>query len=195
MRDLRAHAADGRTGDSVLAERRHRLRRRLPAVRRHRDRVRLGARGRADVADRARRAARGAAASSRGSSAPGRAASRRRSPPSRSCAGSPSTSSRWSRRPISSTRRSTGARSAGSASRSARRKVSVVVALRGQRRGGRDGRLGHLLVPVPRLARTRTTRSGSRSAATIPSELEGPFTEWNAHMEDDGRIVPDIARL
>jgi hypothetical protein len=28
-----------------------------------------------------------------------------------------------------------------------------------------------------------------------PAELEGSFTEWNAHMEDDGRIVPDIARL
>ena len=28
-----------------------------------------------------------------------------------------------------------------------------------------------------------------------PNELEGAFTEWNAHMEDDGRIVPDIARL
>ncbi len=28
-----------------------------------------------------------------------------------------------------------------------------------------------------------------------PSELEGSFTEWNAHMDDDGRIVPDIARL
>jgi hypothetical protein len=27
------------------------------------------------------------------------------------------------------------------------------------------------------------------------SELEGSFTEWNAHMVDDGRIVPDIARL
>jgi hypothetical protein len=26
-------------------------------------------------------------------------------------------------------------------------------------------------------------------------ELEGSFSEWNAHMEDDGRIVPDIARL
>jgi hypothetical protein len=22
-----------------------------------------------------------------------------------------------------------------------------------------------------------------------------PLTAWNAHMEDDGRIVPDIARL
>jgi hypothetical protein len=28
-----------------------------------------------------------------------------------------------------------------------------------------------------------------------PAELEGAFTDWNAHMEDDGRIVPDIARL
>jgi hypothetical protein len=28
-----------------------------------------------------------------------------------------------------------------------------------------------------------------------PAELEGAFTEWNAHMEDDGRVVPDIARL
>jgi hypothetical protein len=26
-------------------------------------------------------------------------------------------------------------------------------------------------------------------------ELEGSFTEWNAHMGEDGRIVPDIARL
>jgi predicted RNA-binding Zn-ribbon protein involved in translation (DUF1610 family) len=28
-----------------------------------------------------------------------------------------------------------------------------------------------------------------------PSELETSFTSWNAHMEDDGRVVPDIARL
>jgi hypothetical protein len=28
-----------------------------------------------------------------------------------------------------------------------------------------------------------------------PGDLEAGFTEWNAHMEDDGRIVPDIARL
>jgi hypothetical protein len=28
-----------------------------------------------------------------------------------------------------------------------------------------------------------------------PSELEASFTSWNAHMEDDGRVVPDIARL
>jgi hypothetical protein len=28
-----------------------------------------------------------------------------------------------------------------------------------------------------------------------PSELETSFTAWNAHMEDDGRVVPDIARI
>jgi hypothetical protein len=28
-----------------------------------------------------------------------------------------------------------------------------------------------------------------------PSELDATFAEWNAHMEDDGRVVPDIARL
>jgi len=28
-----------------------------------------------------------------------------------------------------------------------------------------------------------------------PSELEAAFTDWNAHMDEVGRIVPDIARL
>jgi hypothetical protein len=28
-----------------------------------------------------------------------------------------------------------------------------------------------------------------------PDELEGSVTDWNAHLEEDGRIVPDIARL
>jgi hypothetical protein len=28
-----------------------------------------------------------------------------------------------------------------------------------------------------------------------PSELEAAFTAWNAHMGDEGRIVPDLARL
>jgi hypothetical protein len=28
-----------------------------------------------------------------------------------------------------------------------------------------------------------------------PSELESSFTDWNAHMDDDGRLVPDIARI
>jgi hypothetical protein len=28
-----------------------------------------------------------------------------------------------------------------------------------------------------------------------PADLEASFTSWNAHMEDDGRLVPDIARM
>jgi predicted RNA-binding Zn-ribbon protein involved in translation (DUF1610 family) len=28
-----------------------------------------------------------------------------------------------------------------------------------------------------------------------PDELETSFTAWNAHLEEDGRVVPDIARL
>ena len=28
-----------------------------------------------------------------------------------------------------------------------------------------------------------------------PTELETSFTSWNAHMEEDGRVVPEIARL
>jgi len=28
-----------------------------------------------------------------------------------------------------------------------------------------------------------------------PSDLESSFGVWNAHLEDDGRLVPDIARL
>jgi hypothetical protein len=28
-----------------------------------------------------------------------------------------------------------------------------------------------------------------------PTDLESSFQQWNAHLEDDGRLVPDIARL
>ena len=28
-----------------------------------------------------------------------------------------------------------------------------------------------------------------------PDDLEGMFTDWNARLEEDGRVVPDIARL
>ena len=28
-----------------------------------------------------------------------------------------------------------------------------------------------------------------------PAELESSFTSWNARLEEDGRIVPQIARL
>ena len=28
-----------------------------------------------------------------------------------------------------------------------------------------------------------------------PDDLEAPYTTWNARMEDDGRVLPEIARL
>jgi hypothetical protein len=28
-----------------------------------------------------------------------------------------------------------------------------------------------------------------------PDELDGSFAEWNAHLGEDGRVVPDVARL
>jgi hypothetical protein len=28
-----------------------------------------------------------------------------------------------------------------------------------------------------------------------PSELQATFTDWNAHIDEDGRIVPDLARV
>jgi len=28
-----------------------------------------------------------------------------------------------------------------------------------------------------------------------PGELDATFTEWNASMVDDGRIIPEIARV
>jgi hypothetical protein len=28
-----------------------------------------------------------------------------------------------------------------------------------------------------------------------PTELEGAVTEWNAHLDDTGRVIPDISRL
>jgi hypothetical protein len=28
-----------------------------------------------------------------------------------------------------------------------------------------------------------------------PTDLESSFRVWNAHLEEDGRLVPDIAKL
>ena len=44
-------------------------------------------------------------------------------------------------------------------------------------------------------ARTRPSRSGSSAAATSSTSSRRRFKEWNAHVEDDGRLVPEIARL
>ncbi len=118
-----------------------------------------------------------------------RAASRR-SRRSRSCAVSRSTSLRWSRRPTSSTPPSTAARSAGSRSRSAIRRLGRRPLGR-QRRGRRHRRVGHLLVPVPRHARLRATRCGSKERGPRPVELEASVHRVErAH----GRRRPDRPR-
>ena len=103
-------------------------------------------------------------------------------------------SSRWSRRPISSTRRSTGARSAASRSRSARR---------GSRSSSLSGVNAEVVVTVAwdiswyqyRVSPDSDNPVRLEERGHDPSELEGAFTAWNAHMDEDGRIVPDIARL
>ncbi len=100
-----------------------RARRRLPALPGDRARARLGARGLADLGHGSRRAAARTAQPRRAARHAARGAPpRRRSPPSRSCAGSPSRSSRSSRPPTSSTPAPSGARSRASPARSASRR-------------------------------------------------------------------------
>ena len=172
-----------------------RLRRRLPALRR-RPRSRTAGSGRARRRRRRSRpsgAARGCslAALLGTRAARGRGADR---VASRSCAASPITSRRSSRRPTSSTRRSTGARSAGSAKCSATPHVSVVPL---------SGVNPEVVLTVAWEISWYQYRVSPESANPVrlagrghdPTELEGSFTDWNAHMEEDGRLVPDIARL
>ena len=127
------------------------------------------------------------------SSKRGAPAHARRSRQSRSCAGCRSPSWRWSRRPTCSTRASSGARSAGSRRASASRARSIVPLSGVKPRARRHGRLGHLLVPVPRQPRLGSA-GPPRRARPRSAGARVTFTAWNARLEDDGRIVPDIAR-
>ena len=61
-------------------------------------------------------------------------------------------------------------------------RVSVVAALGRQRRGRRHRRLGHLLVPVPRLARLGQAGAARRARPRPGASSRRRFTEWNAHM-------------
>ena len=95
---------------------------------------------------------------------------------------------------MSSTRRSTGGRSAASASRSARR---------GSRSSCCSGVNAEVVVTVAwdiswyqyRISPDSDNPVRLEGRGHDPAELEGSFTEWNAQMDDAGRIVPDIARL
>ena len=68
-------------------------------------------------------------------------------------------------------------------------------ALRRQPRDRGHGRLGDLAGTSTASRRTRPSRCGSPSAATTSPSSTRTFTEWNARLADDGRLMPDIARL
>ena len=194
MRDLRADAADGRAGDPVLAERRDRLRRRLPALRGDGGRVRLDPRGRADDADGPdrRAAARGSCSATLLGTKPRAVEETVASEP---------ILRRLSEQELaiveaadlfnaSQYRRTVGgiAKSLGAP------RVSVVVL---------SGVNAEVVVTVAwdiswyqyRVSPDSDNPVRLEERGHDPAELEASFTEWNAHMEDDGRIVPDIARL
>ena len=195
MRDLRAHAPDGRADDALLAERRRALRRRLPA---------LPARSRSTTAGsrRARRSRRRsrstAAARRRLARVAARLAQRR---PRQPIASEPILR-RLSESELaiveaadlfnaSQFRRTVGgiAKSLGSPRVSiiplsgVDREIVVTVAWEISWYQYRVT-LGSGHAGPARRARPRSRTSSTRS-----------FIEWNAHMVDDGRIVPDIARL
>ena len=158
------------------------LRRRLPALPRDRARARLAQGGQPDDADasRAPRRRRRARALARLRAAPRRPRPSRSSPEPILRRLSEPGARRSSRRPSSSTRARTGARSAGSRRASASRRRSDRAALGRQQRGRRHGRLGHLVVPVPRHAgAAQPVRLEERGHEL--EELDGTFRDWNAH--------------
>ena len=101
---------------------------------------------------------------------------------------------RWSRRPSCSTRASSGARSAASrrASASRRRRSSTL-----------SGVNAELVVTVAWDISWYQYRVTPDSAQPVRleerghelDELDERYTQWNAHVEDGGRLVPDIARI
>ena len=161
VRNLRALAADGRACDPLLAGRR-RVRRRLPALRGDRPRARLAARGEPVDADRSarrpspqeplerparrRQARRGGARRGRADPAPSLRARAR---------------ARRGRRPL----QLEPAPPHGRGRRQEPRRAEVLdrPALRRERRDGRHGHLGDLLVPVPRLARRAAAGTARRA--------------------------------
>ena len=143
------------------------------------------------VSDRARRRRLGLARCAASSRREARRPSR--SSPSRSCAGSPSPSRRWSRRPTSSTRAPYRRTVGGIAQEPRRAAASSIVPLSGrQPRGRRHGRVGDLLVPVPRHARLGASRCGSPSAATTRPSSRRRSATGTRSSTPDGRVVPDI---
>ena len=184
----------GERTDPLLAERRERVRRRLPALPGHRARARLDEGGLSDQPDGAARAAAaellaGVAAEAAGSAA--REHGRRRAdpaPPLRRRA-----RDRRGGRPLQRVAVPPHGRR-DRAKSSARRRVSIVPL---------SGTNADVVVTVAwdiswyqyrvTLDLEHAVRLAERGHD--PGELDATFTDWNAHMEDDGRIVPDLARL
>ena len=195
VRDLRADALDGGTRNALLAERRRRLRRRLPALRRDGGRVRLDPRGCADDADGAHRAAPRQAGDPRDdhghAAARDRGDDRARADPAPALAAG--ARDRRGGRPLQRVAvpphgrrdREVARRAAGVGRRPVRR----------ERRGRRHRRVGHLLVPVPRLPGLGQPGAARRARPRSRRSSRRGFTDWNARLGDDGRIVPDIAKL
>ena len=171
-----------------------RLRRRLPALPGGRARARLGEGGLADDADRA------------GTSAPQAAPLEPRGYLRRRSGGRRAEADRRRADPAAPVEHEQAiveaaelfnasdarARSAGSRGASASRRSSIVPLSGRQHRGRRHGRLGDLLVPVPRHARTRRSRCGSRSAGTSSTSSRPTFPDWNAQPRGRSGLVPEI---
>ena len=164
LRDLRAHAPDGRARDPLRAERRG-LRRRLPALPGQAVEYGWVKEGSPTSPTLPRVAAPPPAQASARSSSTRRSAPETRSRPSRSCAGSPSPSSRWSRRPTSSTA-SAYRRTVGGIAKSLGEPKACDRAALGREVGARrHDRLGHLVVPVPRQPRLGAAGPARRARA------------------------------
>ena len=87
-------------------------------------------------------------------------------------------------------------RTIGGVAKSLGEPQASIVSFSGVEPGARGhDRLGHLVVPVPRHIRSRRSRSGSRSAGTSSTSSTSGIEVWNAHVEEGGRLVPDIARI
>ena len=185
----------GERAAALLAERRRGLRRRLPALPGHRDRARLGQGGLADDADDARPSA---AAAARLSLARllGAAAGRPTAEP-------------IATEPI--LRRLSEPELAIVEAADLFNAIAVPAHRRRDReeprRAARRDRAALGRQPRASSSRSRGTSPGTSTASRPdsaqpvrlaerghdPGELERTFGEWNAHLDDDGRVVPDIA--
>ena len=196
VRSVRADAADGRACRALLARRGRRARRRLPALPGDGRSTPAGSR----KARRRRRPINGERRRRRKRSfgrllgltrAARRGAARAQEPILRRLSDEEVA---LSRRPTSSTA-SAYRRTVGGIVEEPRRAAGEHrPALRHVGRARSHGRVGSLVVPVPRQPRSGQPIRLERRGHEL-DELEPVFKDWNAKVEDEGRLVPEIARL